>query len=421
MAFPVFDLVQDEGSVSQNEPVRRQDVVREDDPAFQTATELPQRGQARQLRAQWTSMGSASSPASQSRDGTPKPPIQLYDESAVAGGGSGVVENQPAPRRTDVVREDDDTGDEVVLKQRGLARNMVGYWASGAAGDDAQPKMTRERMELEALRQSGSLGSGTDAAGAVFENEPVRLDGVVRADDPVDERAGIERGVARQLATSWANRRDEPASRQPFRLEMDVDPTAVSVYENQPAELQGVVRCSEQIPDVLGLHGQIRNIAQKYALATVEEEGAASARRPPDMIQIDLAEGPSVLENQPAPVDPSVVRSDDYQPDELRAGLTRNMLEKWKTQKDLEGATGAVPGFGSKPAWQLELEMTPAGSGVFENDPVVRTDVIREEDRDPDMIPVRQTRRTRALWSRRERDEIEGPQQVDTRTREVLN
>ena len=117
-------------------------------------------------------------------------------------------------------------------------------------------------------------------------------------------------------------------------------------------------------------------------------------------------------------------RSDDYEPDALRVGVTRNMLDRWRTQTGIEGATGAVPlaSTGGKPAWQLELEMTPTGSGVFENQPMRRDDVIREDDREPDMIPVRQMRRTRALWNRREREEMEGQRRMqpqDNRAKEV--
>jgi hypothetical protein len=410
----VFALVQGEGTVAENQPIRRQDVVREDDSLFESTAELPQRGQARQLRAQWMSMEtSSSSPSNLSRDVTPKPMINIYEEAASSTGG--VVENQPAPRRTDVVREDDETpGDADAILRCGHARDMAGYWT--APKDDSQPLMTRERMELEALRQSGMWASGTDVEGAVFENQPVRLEGVVRSGDVMEDKPPVERGTAKQLATSWLNRRDEVDSRQPFRLELDIDPNAVSVYENEPAQLEGVVRSSEPVREVLGQHGQIRNVKQMYIAAAADDE---APKKPPEMVKIDLAEGPSVIENVPAAVDPSVVRADDYEPDLLKAGMTRDMRERWQSQRDLEGATGAGVGFGGKPAWQIELEMTPAGSGVFENEPVVRTDVIREEDRDPDMIPVRQTRKTRALWSRREREEIEGPQRVDTRTRDV--
>jgi len=45
------------------------------------------------------------------------------------------------------------------------------------------------------------------------------------------------------------------------------------------------------------------------------------------------------------------------------------------------------------------------GSGVFENEPEVRRDVIRETDYAPEMIPIKQTRNTRKMWTRREQEE----------------
>ena len=44
---------------------------------------------------------------------------------------------------------------------------------------------------------------------------------------------------------------------------MEVNPNDTSVFENQPAQLEGVVRCGEQVEDVIGMKGQAKNIAQR--------------------------------------------------------------------------------------------------------------------------------------------------------------
>jgi hypothetical protein len=185
--------------VAENEPVRRDDVVRSDDPANPNETvELLQRGQARQLREQWATIGTSGG----SRDVTPKPPINIYEDSPVAStGSSGVIENQPAARRTDVVREDDEVDADLLALRRGNVsgggtRQVRGYWT---APRQEQSVVSREKLELEALKASGTWATGSDAAGAVFENEPVRLQGVVRAGDPVDTGPTVERGIAKQL------------------------------------------------------------------------------------------------------------------------------------------------------------------------------------------------------------------------------
>ena len=59
--------------------------------------------------------------------------------------------------------------------------------------------------------------------------------------------------------------------------------------------------------------------------------------------------------------------------------------------------------------WQVaapRLELAKDG-GVFENEPAVRTDVVRSDEFEPDVIPAAQMRSTRAMWARKE---IEGDQ-----------
>jgi hypothetical protein len=97
----------------------------------------------------------------------------------------------------------------------------------------------------------------------------------------------------------------------------------------------------------------------------------------------------------------------------VESGITRNLLERWSSQT-IDTTQTEPP---TKPAWAVEMELTPAGSGVFENEPVTRTDVIREEDYEPEMIPIRETRQTRAMWSQLEREE--SVDQGETRTRDV--
>jgi len=375
----------------ESEPTRRTDVVREQDET--SVDELPTRGQTGQIRAQWMTRNS------DTVVGRAEPPqlVPLFDDDTSSQ--PSVVENQPS-RRTDVIREEDDTEEEVLLK-RGFARDLAGFWS---APRDQSVTTPRETVDMAALRGTGDTG--------VVENEPQRLEGVVRANDSVeDESITIERGLTRSLATQWSTRQDTSITKQPFRMELDVDPNETAVFENEPQQLEGVIRSSEPVRETMGQRGQIRNITMKYTASPAE-----SPRRPPAMVAIDLADGPAVLENEPAAVDPSVVRSvwtevDDGVP---QPGMTRSILERWTSQQDDFDADRSSS---TKPAWLAEWETTPEGSGVFENMPVMRDDVTREQDFEPEMIPVRQTRRTRAMWSRLERDD--GDQYVNAITPEV--
>lgn len=388
-----------EGSVSESAPARRRDdVVSEQDQP--SVDELPARGLTDRARAQWSSsVVGARAPRAAARPQQ----VRLYDEHVI--GQPSVVESQPETRRSDVVREEDETEAEVVLK-RGFARHIAAAWTN------SRPSETT--LDVAALR-------GGDDSG-VRENQPqARLEGVIRAGDPADDDSlsAIEgSGLARSLATHWSTTSHGDVVRQPFRMELDVDPTETSVFENTPQQVRaGVVRCTDELRETMGQRGQIRHISARYA-ATADSASAtpstAAAPRPPGMIAIDLAEGPAVLENEPAALDPSVVRGTDSV-DEIGAvvpGTTRSMLDRWTSQHDLSAS--AQDAARATPAWLADWETTPAGSGVFENTPAESSeDVIREQDHEPEMISVRQTRRARALWTRLEtEDSMEQLQQL---------
>jgi len=61
------------------------------------------------------------------------------------------------------------------------------------------------------------------------------------------------------------------------------------------------------------------------------------------------------------------------------------------------------------------LELAADG-GVFENEPAVRTDVVRSDEFEPDVIPAAQMRSTRAMWARKE---MEQDQPAKSTSREV--
>jgi len=60
-----------------------------------------------------------------------------------------------------------------------------------------------------------------------------------------------------------------------------------------------------------------------------------------------------------------------------------------------------------------------ADGGVFENEPDVRTDVVRSDEFEPDVIPVAQLRSTRAIWARKELEKDQ-PTNYKQAAREVL-
>jgi len=122
--------------------------------------------------------------------------------------------------------------------RKGYARDLAGFWSAprGSDAGDAQPRKPIE------------LPRAVDHEPEVLENEPRKLDGVVRSGDvPTSEEVAIEKGRAKTMASMWQNRQDETRPRQAFRLELDVEELNAGVYENAPTTLDGVVRSTDQV------------------------------------------------------------------------------------------------------------------------------------------------------------------------------
>ena len=135
------------------------------------------------------------------------------------------------------------------------------------------------------------------------------------------------------------------------------------MHENDPVQLEGITKWTDPQDEVMGQRGLIQNMTGRL---TRPQESATKRK---DQIVLDLAEGPSVLENHPAAVSADVTRCDAYTPDTLEAGVTKNLVQRWKSQ-DLDTSKGAVRR-GNPADWIAEMEQAP-GSGVFENEPEVR-------------------------------------------------
>lgn len=354
-----INLAEDEGRVLESEPIRRSDVVREED--GDQAQELPSKGQAKILTQQWISR----------KDDFAKEqkPVKLFENETEPS----VVENQPEVRM-DVLREDDNL--EEIWLRKGFTKDLAGFWA----GPKEEVRAPRDAIDL-----------GQEADGVIAENEPTRLEGVVRGDDLNEEVLPIEKGRARSMVSKWSTLPEESV-KQPFQL--NVNPNEAGVYENNPIQLEGVVKCTAQVDDVLGQKGMIKNIAGRF----IHTEEAPRDRK--EMIVIDKAEGPSILENDPEPVRADVVRGEYGASDEVQVekGTTKSLVHKWKNE-DLSLTSHKQNIDRSDPSWILEAEKA-AESGVFENQPQVRSDVFREVDYEPEMISVKETRGMRELWSK---------------------
>lgn len=262
---------------------------------------------------------------------------------------------------------DDDSGDEEDSNQPGRIRNLAGFFATQR---DEPKDVRKKRFEV-----------ADDPETIVLENEPERLEGVIRADDPGEWQKPIEleKGWAKNLANRFLSQQqdDASASKKPFVMDIEEGAQTI-VLENEPVILEGVVRSVDKTEDVIGKRGRIKNIAGRFANPQADDatdRGGSCWREPVDH-------------------DPSRTRG--------------NVADKWKNQlydEPSSPTSGGGGGGGGKPKWMLELESAKE-YGVFENEPEVRSDVVRADDENPDVISAQHTRNLRKMWSQIEREEI---------------
>ena len=160
---------------------------------------------------------------------TPEPETQKNDEPAQSRRSKFVKndEKQNQSINRSVEKESDNEDDQ----QAGRIRNLAGFFASQK--DD--PKIVKKkRFEIDDEPET-----------LILENEPERLEGVVRADDPGewDKPIELEKGWAKNMASMFQNKQQDDAhvSKKPFTMDIDRNAETL-VLENEPVRLEGVVR-----------------------------------------------------------------------------------------------------------------------------------------------------------------------------------
>ena len=317
--------------------------------------------------------------------------IKLYEDDQAT---PVIVENQPDEVSSDVVRSTEAEVYDLKI-EAGRSKKLKGFFST--VNDDT-PK---ERAPIIIDREAG---------GIVLENEPEVRSDVIRGTDmsETDKQIQIEAGRTHSMKNMWQVKYDEEADpdrykkapkKQPIKL--DVAAEGPVVLENQPIVRDDVVRGDPQDEVVQVKRGHIKNMAG--AFIEKEEERPVG---PKEMIKIDRSEGPSVIENQPEEYSGDVVRGSTDTRIEVSSGLAKNMVSQW-TKKQQEDTSITSSGQ-AKPRWVAEIENAKENAGVYENEPEVREDLLKE-DIDPlehqSIIPEAKARNMKALWAAKMEEE----------------
>ena len=393
-----------ESGVYENEPEFLEGVVRSTD--VNMSGETVEKGKTKNIVKDWKHKGQT--PTKKSA------PINIME-------GDGCVRESSPIVRDDVVRSGLPDNYEAELPKRGSAKGVLTKW--GARKEAPQKKEIK-------------LIEGDNTEPMVAENEPEIRDDLIHAEESIE----FEVGKTRNLAGYWATRTDDvpfnrqvddagidvrvantrsqfldkaqgdSISKQPFVMELaDGGP---SVVENEPCMLDdNVVRSSTYVEEVVpGERGRIRNMAERIA-------NTPDAPRQRRQIVIDRSDGPCVVENEPSQLDDGVIRA-DMQSDivSVDSGHTRSLMDRWRNFEVEANTPKTSTSAGGKPSWIREMEAATE-SGVYENEPEERADVVREADNDSEAGMELHTREVKKMWTSKE-NERDGPR---SKTPEVIS
>jgi len=226
-----------------------------------------------------------------------------------------------------------------------------------------QPGSLRDRFQPQQGKDHSPVGRlrGKD----VKENNPPEKQD---SKEEEDESSEYRWGRAQSLQGFWSNVKDDPKRVTKRNVQLDMRGKSI-VLENEPVELEGVVKCTvdpaaDRQVDLDS--GHTAKLASRFL--KFQEESAKTST--PKTFQMDLAdEGPVILENEPERRD-DVVRYDEAREDVIpgSSGRTRAFAEKFQNWKDDDCE--------HKVRKTIEIERA-VGSCVIENEPEEREDVIK--------------------------------------------
>uniref|UniRef100_A0A2C9JL33 LIM zinc-binding domain-containing protein n=1 Tax=Biomphalaria glabrata TaxID=6526 RepID=A0A2C9JL33_BIOGL len=416
---------EEEEGVYESTPAPRPDIAREADKDL--AADLPPVGTAQSIRAKFL--------ASTSQDNTPKkrevtPPahgsggeyvseprgyIEKYEGKADAG----VFESQPVAN-PDVVTST--TALEDPKPEHGFAKNVAAKFKElenkkGTYTPTNKRELTPDRSgRIEYVseprgqfeRYEGRAESG------VFESQPAVNPDVIRSGEEVREELP-ERGTAKNIAQKFRQISSEPAtstsrgkreltpdksgrveyvSEPRSQMEMYEVKVDSGVFENQPQRNPDVVTSETSNEEYLPERGYAKNVAAKFkslesnAKSPPLSPGRHKEFTPPR--EEERARQAVVLENTPD-FKTEIIHSGDQLEEKLpERGTAKNIAQRFK-QLESESKSPSAPrqkkeftppphdaGVYENQPKQFHADYNrPAESGILENTPIVRDDVIK--------------------------------------------
>lgn len=381
-----IEIRDEDGSVAENEPIERNDVIKSD-----VTIDAPtvEKGLAKQLLSQWTNIPDH-------KVQSPKAPVVISDQDG------SVAENEPI-QRDDVEREDGIL-DPLQFVQKGTTKSLLNKWKSQneteykaepkkiiineedgrclenepVARDDVVRAVDVQEEEhvgkgftslmLNKWQQTSNTSSPKsktlviidDKDGVTAENDPETKADMARESDSVDHLAIVQQGTTKCLLGKWNNLQAET-------FKKDSKPVVISdsdghVSENQPIERSDVVKAEETLESVPVKQGITKSLVSQWK--NMKTDVVEVSKAP---IKINEDDG-FVAESEPITRADVLKENDDViSTDVVKKGTTKALLNQWTTQKQ------------SGPS-KKEIVISQSDGHIAENQPSTREDVVRESD-----------------------------------------
>jgi len=147
--------------------------------------------------------------------------LQNFRTKSQDAGKAATEESQPAAKDGGAAADGDGT-----VPSPGGKKTLGEKWSSASAKDESKT-VRKKRLEVTDAPVDDILESADPAnVGIIVENEPVRLEGVVRADDPSEftKPLEVEKGFAKNLASLFLQQQqmDAAGTAESRRFKMDV-------------------------------------------------------------------------------------------------------------------------------------------------------------------------------------------------------
>src|SRR5688572_11843767 len=231
-------LAEDEGKISENDPIQRSDVVRAQD--ANVKSEVIQHGLTRNLLGQWQNK------ENEEYHVIKRQIVLAEDEGKIS-------ENDPI-QRSDVVRAQDANVKSEVI-QLGYTRNLLGQWQN------------KENEEYHVIKRQIVLA---EDEGKISENDPIQRSDVVRAQDANVKSEVITHGLTRNLLGQWQNKENEEY--QVIKRQIVLAEDEGKISENDPIQRSDVVRAQDaNIKSEVVQLGYTRNLLGQWQNKENEE------------------------------------------------------------------------------------------------------------------------------------------------------